>query len=109
MKLFELEEGQKFRFLDKLKGKTFKVDYKEKRSLMIEELKTGKRKRVYNYTVTYSREVETIEGSRAVVIDDEEGDQLLEILHEAYKLSAENGEPEEVRSRINKLYKKIKG
>lgn len=109
MKLFELQEGQKFRFLDKLKGKTFKLDYKEKRSLMIEELETGKRNRIYHYTKTYNMEVEPVDGSRSVVIDDKEADQLLEILHEAYKISAEKGEPEEVRSRINKLYKKIKG
>jgi hypothetical protein len=109
MKFFELKVGQKFMFEGKIRNKMFKVVSETGKGTIIENLATKEQVEIKCHNKKFHFDVELMDSGKTIVLEEGEVKHLTEILHEAYKVSAEKGEPEEVRSSINKLYKKIKG
>src|SRR5690606_535052 len=110
MKLYERQVGQRFTFIGKYRGKVFVVIGKTNYTILYKDVATEEIRTTGSNRKTFRMEVELApeEGVTRVLTKDEIS-LLNEVLALAIKISAEDGEPEDRRNRINKLYLKING
>lgn len=108
MKLYELQVGQRFEFEDKLPGITFEIIKREPREITYMDVSTGESRTAKKGLKMFRKDVDLVTKEKTITLNDGELSLLHELLHEAYQLSSERGEPEHRRTSINGIFKKIK-
>ncbi len=107
MKLYELKEGQRFEFETRLPGHIFEITEKSLHNITYIDVATGEKRETSSVRKTFKMDVNLVIKEKHLTLTEDESKLLQEILHEAYKLSAENGDVEERRNAINKIYNKL--
>lgn len=106
--MYDLSAGDKFEFAGRHRRKIFQIKERTAHQITYFDVATKVEKHTYSNREAFRWEVYKLGEPESTKFDSEDIELLIEALNQAYKLSAEACEPEERRSKINKVYKKVK-